>query len=153
LRSTVRLFAVLTFPLCYVAFGFASAVYARGREHSMEAASLADLGGMLLPAVVIYLVSLLFVRPTLRNLSVGELAAGSLLVALLAPTLMVASVMLLSLSRHSQAADYAFFFVVPFVPPVIACWLGLRTVLPGTDGGPSNREHQPPNKRLLLARV
>ena len=132
MRTGIRLLAVMIFPLCYLASGFASTINFRGWERPMDAANVADLGGMLLVAVAIYLVSLLFARRTLRDLTVGELAAGSLLVALLAPALIGASIGLLyvlSVGGNSQVADYAFFFVVPFVPPVVACWLALRIVL------------------------
>jgi hypothetical protein len=114
--------------LCYLAFAAASVVFTRGPEHRKAGAALGDAGALLLPSVVIYLVSLLFVRRTLRGLTTGELAAGSILVAVFAPVLVAASFMLVYGHGSSQAADYAFFFVVPFVPPIVACVLALRLV-------------------------
>ena len=127
-RAILRVFALMTFPLCYLALGFASAVHTRGPGFASAEAAAAwgDFGLLLLPSVLIYLVSLLFVRRRIRSLTTRELAAGSFFVALLAPLLIALSLLLLSAVRHSQAADVAFFFVVPFVPPVVACWTGLR---------------------------
>jgi hypothetical protein len=122
------LFAVLLYPLCYLALGFLSTIVVGGQERSRVGAAFGDLGVILLPSVLIYLISLWFVRPALRELSVGELAAGSLLVAVFVPGLIAASVMFVYARGNSQVADYAFFGLIPFFPPLIAFWVALRIV-------------------------
>lgn len=72
MKHSIRLLAMLVFPPCYLAFGLITSAWIDTSTRRDLGAGLGDIGLMLLPSVLIYLMSLLFVRRAIRTLSTGE---------------------------------------------------------------------------------
>jgi hypothetical protein len=123
----MRRLAIAAFPLAYLLFGFLAFAFAGHAPNSMASVGMGDVSAMLLPSVLIYLVSLAFLFRRLTALNTWELLVFSMSIGVLTLLFIALTVYLAYQGGNSQGADFVFFFLAPFAPPVAAilvCYKG-----------------------------